>query len=455
MSELENEEADLTNPLQRQFERKIVSPFDSFVHYQISGGVVLVAATIAALWLANSPYRDVYRALDEITFGVHAGDWQLTKSLHHWVNDGLMALFFFVLGLEIKREMLAGDLRDRQRFTLIAMAAVGGMVVPAAIFAGFNMHDASLRGWAIPMATDTAFAIGALALLGSRVPKAATLFLVALAIVDDIGAILVIALFYTDTISFAALGAALGFLLVLILFNVLGLRRPALYALVSVMLWLAVLYSGLHATLAGVLAALAIPARPRVVPRRFIARTRSLLRRVDTISPQQSILADEQQHAAVEEVEREAQLATTPLQRWKHSLEMPVTFFVVPVFAFLNAGVEISTSSLSGIFSSPVAVGVVAGLVFGKVIGITLMSWLGIHFGLGRLADDVTLRHIIGIGLLAGMGFTMSIFIATLGFADSPALLLDAKMGILAATFLAGSLGMAWLWVTPAATRKN
>lgn len=308
MSLPDNEKADLTNPLQRQFERKIVSPFDSFVRYQISGGVVLVAATIAALWLANSPYRDIYKIFDEITFGVHSGNWQLTKSLHHWVNDGLMALFFFVLGLEIKREMLAGELRDRQHFTLIAMAAVGGMTVPALIYVAFNPDDVSLRGWAIPMATDTAFAIGALALLGTRVPKAATLFLVTLAIVDDIAAILVIALFYTSTITFAAVGAALGFLLLLILFNVLGLRRPVPYALVSVMLWISVLYSGLHATLAGVLAAFAIPARPRIVPHHFVARARSLLRRVDVVSPQQSILADEQQHAAVEEVERRRSL---------------------------------------------------------------------------------------------------------------------------------------------------
>jgi NhaA family Na+:H+ antiporter len=418
----------LTNPLQRRFE-KFTSPFDAFVRNEISGGVILVLATIAALWLANSPFREIYHVLGNVEFGLYTGDWRLSKSLHHWVNDGLMALFFFVLGLEIKRELLAGGLRDPKQSILVIMAALGGMMAPAAIFVALNVGDDTLRGWAIPMATDTAFAIGALALLGKRVPRAATVFLVALAIVDDIGAILVIVLFYTETLVLEALGAAVILLALLVLFNVLGLRRPAPYVLVSALLWLAILNSGVHATLAGVLAALAVPARPRVEPHWFIERMHRLLRRFEEAKQsEQTILEDGRQHMVVEDVEHVARLTTTPLQRWERALEKPVTLFVVPIF------------------SSSLSLGVAAGLLFGKVIGITSMSWLGMRFGFGQLPHTMGMRHVVGIGLLAGMGFTMSIFIATLGFSSTPALLLDAKMGILTATFLSGTAGMAWLW---------
>jgi Na+:H+ antiporter, NhaA family len=434
-------------PWEQAFDR-VLTPFEEFVHKQTTSGMLLMAAAILALVLANSVLSPLYQHLVHTEIALTVGDWRLAKSLHHWVNDGLMALFFFVVGLELKREMLVGELADPRHSALPIAAAIGGMVVPALIFYAFNPDGAAARGWGIPMATDIAFAIGTLVLLAGRIPKALITFLVALAIVDDLGAVLVIALFYTETLSWLPLAAAGGLMLLMIAFNLGGIHSVGPYLFIAVLLWYALLQSGVHATLAGVLGAFAIPARPKYDPMKFSSHVRELMARFDASHvPGRSIMTNDELKAVVQTLENAVHRVKTPLQRLEHVWHLPVAFLVIPIFALTNAGIPIEFSSLGATLSHPVTFGVVLGLVLGKFIGIAGASWLMLKLGIGQLPSGTRFTQIMGVALLGGIGFTMSIFIAELGFAETPELLLMAKTGILAGSLLAGLGGTLWLYL--------
>jgi len=426
---------------------RVLSPFQEFISDQKTGSVLLVICTLGALFVANSPLAHEYEALVETPAGFVFGEVSFRMSVRHWINDGLLSLFFFLLGLEIKREILVGELRDPRQSLPIVAGALGGMLIPTTIFFALNSELETIHGWGIPMATDTAFAVGILVLLGRRIPVALFIFLTALAIVDDLGAVLVIAVFYTKSLNLPLLGLAAAFLLVLAGCNASGLRRPFVYFFGGALVWLAMLGSGVHATVAGVLVALTIPARPKLEPRWFVREARGLIDELEQVEAKSDkpVLASEDHHDVVERVHDTAEKATTPLRRWEHFLERPIALFVIPLFALANAGVPIDAQSLSALSSDRLAQGIVLGLVVGKSVGIALMTWLALRLNLGHLPRDVTMRHIVGVGLLGGMGFTMSIFIAGLGFADKPDALVSAKTAILLASLVAGICGYLWL----------
>ncbi|HHL45567.1 MAG TPA: Na+/H+ antiporter NhaA [Gammaproteobacteria bacterium] len=427
---------------------KILTPFEEFIHRQTTSGLLLMACALLALVAANSALAGFYQHLVHTPVGFNVGGWVLEKSLQHWVNDGLMALFFFVVGLELKREMMVGELAVPSQAVLPIVAAIGGMVVPALLYFAMNSDGDAVQGWGIPMATDIAFAIGALALLASRVPKALITFLVALAIVDDLGAVIVIALFYTDEIVWNALAMVAVLLGILIVLNFAGIRKPLPYFLIGILLWFAMLKSGVHATLAGVLTAFAIPARPKYDPVLFSQHVKDLIARFDkSYRPGESIMKNEEQRAIVQTLENGVSLVETPLQRLEHSLHMPVAFLVIPIFAFINAGIPIDFDTFGETLMHPVTQGVLLGLVVGKFIGIAGASWLALKLGVAQLPAGTSFSQIAGVSLLAGIGFTMSIFIAELGFAGQPENLLMAKTGILAASVLAGVSGYVWLFL--------
>jgi NhaA family Na+:H+ antiporter len=421
----------------------ILTPFEEFVHRETALGVILIFCTITALALANSPLAAAYDRLLHTHIAFSVGAFTVDHTLHHWINDGLMAFFFFVVGLEIKREVLEGDLSNFKVATLPIIAAAGGMLVPALIYAAFNKSLPTADGWGIPMATDIAFALGVLALLGDRVPKALFTFLVALAIVDDLGAVAVIAIFYTETIAIGALGLAGVCLSVLILFNLGGIRNPIPYFIVAVVLWFAMLESGIHATIAGVLGAMTVPIRPKVKPEHFSEHLRRLLDKFDALDEgSMTLLNSARQRAIVQAVESGVHKVESPLQRLEHSLHLPVAFLVVPVFALANAGVPIDFAGLGETLTQPVTLGIGLGLIVGKLIGVAGFTLIAAKLGLGQLPDGCRAAHIVGVALLAGIGFTMSIFIAELAFRnDPPEILLAAKTGILVASFIAGLLG--------------
>jgi len=418
---------------------QVLMPFQEFFRSKSTSGILLIVGALAALVWANSPWADSYDALWETRFTVGFGAAALSKPVILWVNDGLMALFFFVVGLEIKREFLVGELSSRSQAVLPIAAAVGGMVVPASLFVLANLGEPSISGWGIPMATDIAFALGILALLGDRVPYQIKIFLTAVAIVDDIGSILVIALFYTADISFVMLG--LGALCLALAFagNRMGVRTPVFYALVGCLLWFFVLKSGVHSTVAGVLMAFAIPARTRCDAEAFSFNASRLLDDYrGAAGPGESVLTNQDMHSSLLSMQRIVTRAQTPLQRLEHGLHPLVDYVVMPVFALANAGV-----SLSGGISAPAApaaLGTALGLVLGKPVGIVLMVLFIIRFSEGY-PRGVTFRHFLGAGLLGGIGFTMSLFIATLAFANEPELLAGAKTAVLGASLVAGVAG--------------
>nr|WP_255537834.1 Na+/H+ antiporter NhaA [Motiliproteus sp. SC1-56] len=425
---------------------RIRVPFEAFLRDQTTSSLLLFTCMVAALALANSPYAEAFSALLHTPIGVYLGDYRLEKSLSHWINDGLMPLFFFILGLEMKREILAGEFQDPRRGLLVICCAIGGMAAPALVYLALNSNAPALQGWGIPMATDTAFALGVLVLLGKRVPPGLVTLLVAIAIVDDMGAVLVIALFYTDTVDWSLLGSGSLALVLMLLLNVAGIRRAWPYALMSAALWAAFLFSGVHTTVAGILAALTVPASPSHGHRQFMKRIKKLLSRVDDKrEPRSPILGDAEAHELIEEIENTAYQATTPLQRWERTLETPVGLFVLPLFALANAGLSLTSEELLSALAAPATLGVGLGLVLGKFVGILGGCLLAIWTGLGRLPEGVLPGHVGGMALVGGMGFTMSMFIATLAFGQNPELLAQAKVGILGGTFAAGALGALWL----------
>ncbi|MBF0250979.1 MAG: Na+/H+ antiporter NhaA [Alphaproteobacteria bacterium] len=436
-------------PWEKAFDR-IVTPFEEFIHKETASGLILMACTVVALFLANSFLREHYEHLLHAELAISLGGWELRHTLHHWINDGLMALFFMVVGLEIKREVIVGELSDFKAALMPVVAAVGGMVFPALFFYAFNMGTPSAGGWGIPMATDIAFAVGVMVLLGSRVPKSVLTFLVGLAIVDDLGAVVVIAVFYTEQIYANWLGVAFATLAVLIAFNRAGIRKPWPYFLVGIVMWFAMLQSGVHATLAGVLTALTIPVRPKFSHRLFVDHMGKVL---DALRGAQGskdapktecIIHDNDSRALLQTLENGVHSVESPLQRLEHSMHMPVAFIIIPLFALANAGIPLDLGALDRTLAHPVTLGVMAGLVGGKLAGIAGLTWLAVKLGLGKLPAGMTFRHLIGVGLVGGIGFTMSIFIAELGFAGSPEFLLMAKTGVLFASLIAGICGYLW-----------
>ena len=434
-------------PWEKSFD-KILTPFEEFIHRQTTSGLLLMGTAILALVLANGPLTSAYEHLVHTPIGLTIGGWTLEMTLQHWINDGLMALFFFVVGLELKRELLVGELAKPRNAALPIAAAIGGMVVPGLIYFAINPAGDAALGWAIPMATDIAFAIGALALLASRVPKALITFLVALAIVDDLGAVTVIAVFYTDTIALVPLGVAGTLFLMLIVFNLIGIRKILPYFIVAVFLWYAFLQSGVHATLAGILGALSVPATPKYDPERFSQHVKELMRRFDVShEPGKSIMTNDALRAVVQTLGNGVHSVETPLQRLEHIWHIPVAYLVIPIFALVNAGIPLAIGSLGEILTDPVMLGVSLGLVLGKFVGITGASWLMLKLGVAALPKDTRFTQIAGVSLLAGIGFTMSIFVAQLGFGAHEDLLLMAKTGILIGSLLAGVAGFIWLYL--------
>ena len=421
---------------------RIARPFQDFARKQSSGGILLIVATAVALVWANSPWGESYAALWHTKLTVGVGDASISKDLTHWVNDGLMAVFFFVVGLEIKREILVGELSSARNAALPVAAALGGAVAPALIYSAINAGGEGAAGWGIPMATDIAFVLGVLALLGDRAPLGLKVFITALAIVDDILAVLVIALFYTSEISWSALGFGVAFLAALVVANLIGVGRTIVYAVLGAGLWLCFLLSGVHATIAGVLLALTVPAVSFMDPGAFLERGRYVLDRFEEAGEQgENVLANEERQAALHALNHAAYKLEPPLHELEHALHPWVAFAIMPLFAFANAGVTLG-GGIAETLTSPVTLGIAAGLVFGKQLGITLFAWLAVKSGISELPEGTSWRHVYGAGWLAGIGFTMSLFISDLAFSDG-SLVETAKLGILLASLVAGVVGWA------------
>ena len=420
---------------------KILRPIEYYLHHQSTAGILLLFSAFAAIVWANSPWGAVYTHLWEYEISVRVGTYEITNTVHHWINDGLMAMFFFVIGLELKREIMAGELSDIRKAMLPLVAAAGGMILPAVIFILFNPTGEANNGWGIPMATDIAFALGIISLLGKRVPLSLKIFLTALAIADDIGAVLVIAFFYTSHISTDSLVMGAIFMAVLLAANYLGIRNTLFYGLVGIGgVWLAFLMSGVHATIAGVLAALAIPARTKINEEKFIAALEEKLRQFHLIPPNDVTLLEPAQYEVIENIHELTKAAGTPLQKLEHQLHPWVSYLIMPLFALANAGIVIDTSILGELFTTNLSLGVMIGLIAGKFLGVVVFCWIMIKLKLSVLPAGMNWAHLLGAGLLAGVGFTMSLFITTLAF-DIPQFVTEAKVGIFTASIVSGVLG--------------
>lgn len=420
--------------------RGFVGYFEWFVRSEVTGSILLLGCTVTALILANSPWSGAYDDLLHTYIGVGWGDSVFKLSLHHWINDGLMVVFFFVVGLEIKRELVIGELSSFDKAALPVAAALGGMVLPAAMFFVVNAGGESVRGWGIPMATDIAFALGVLAVFGKRAPLGLKIFLTALAIADDLGAVAVIAIFYTEKIEIKAIVIAVVFLVALFAAIRLRVRRTGVLVTLMVAVWLGIFASGVHATVAGILLAMVIPVRPRLETGRFVAEAGRFLETIGKRQLDQAcIITDAEQLDAVERVHIQAGDALPLGLMLEHHLHPVQVWVILPLFALANAGVPLGGDVLA-VVASPLALGIVVGLVVGKPLGITLMSWLAVRSGKGMLPEGVTWGHVVGAGCLAGIGFTMSLFISDLAF-DDPALITAAKIGILVASLVSGILG--------------
>lgn len=418
--------------------------FRKFLHLESSSGILLLLSLVVALLWANSPWSSAYFHILEWPLGIKVGDFVYSQSFHHWINDGLMTLFFFVVGLEIKRELVAGELASVKRAAFPMIAAFGGMIVPALIYSIFNYGTEGSKGWGIPMATDIPFALGILALLGSRIPNSLKVFLMALAIIDDLGSVLVIAIFYTKEISWSGLGYAsivFGLLLILNRFNV---RRPVWYISLGILLWYFFLRSGVHGTIAGVLVAWTVPAISPINEHSFAALCRGILGRFEAASyKEETSILNHERFDAVMELELACEGVQPPLQKMEESLHPWTSYAILPLFALANAGVQIDPGLIHSLLD-PVSIGVFLGLVVGKPLGIFTACWIALKFGFPRLSGGVDWRHLLGVGMLGGIGFTMSIFVSGLAFSGS-GLLATAKISVFLASIFSGVLGWTWL----------
>ena len=417
-------------------------PIQQFMHREKSAGIVLGMSIVAAMLLANSPWSEDYFHLFEHKIGfMFNGEPYLYYSLHHWINDGLMSLFFFVVGLELKREFIGGELADPRNTILPIGAAVAGMLVPALIYAALNAGTPSYGGWGIPMATDIAFSLAIIYTLVDRVPLAAKVFLTTLAIVDDLGSVVVIALFYTSEISVVNIAVGLAFLLVMLTANKMGVKNVLFYGLLGIGgVWVAFLMSGIHATIAAVLAAFVIPADAQLPESAYLKRAAANLREFAGIQPNNVSTLEEEQVKVISRMRADTRDAIPPSQRLEHAMHPFVSFVVMPVFAIANAGVSFAGLDMQSVFSTNVAAGVALGLLVGKPLGITLSTLLLVRLGIVRPTESLTMRRVIGLGFLASIGFTMSMFISTLAFTDET-MLMQAKLGIFVASIAGGTIG--------------
>jgi NhaA family Na+:H+ antiporter len=417
--------------------RDLHLPVQEFLRTEGIGSAVLLGAAVLALVIANSPASDAFHAFWDTKVTLDLAVVEISKSLHHWVNDGLMALFFFVVGLEIKRELLHGHLSDRRKAALPIFAAVGGMAGPALIYFALNAGGEAVRGWGIPMATDIAFAVGVLGLLGRGLPAQLRVFLLALAIVDDLGAILVIAVFYTEQLAPAALGAGALVLGFIALLRALGVRSTLAYVVPGFFFWVAILESGVHATVAGVVLGLLTPAGRDYDGETALTEGRSLLDRLQAAIGRGD---HDDAQGTLGQLEELIEGTESPLERLERKLHPWTAFVVLPLFALVNAGVAVSGEALAAALASPIALGIAAGLVLGKLSGIVGASWIAVRTGVAVLPDGVDWRHITGVSLLAGIGFTVSLFITELAFTDA-AMIDTAKLAILLTSAVAGAAG--------------
>ena len=453
---MSNDFHDLLNLPRRPIDR-LLTPVTSFLRLEAASGILLLCCTMVALIWANLP-GDLWHSYETFWHGMFSVGMSspadseggglgwltgkyLQHDLHWWVNDGLMAIFFFVVGLEIKRELLVGELATVRKASIPLIAAAGGMIAPALIYIGFNLGTDNLVGWAIPSATDIAFAVGVLSLLGNRVPLSLKVFLLALAIVDDIGAVLIIAIFYSGDISLDALSMAGGFVGALVLANRLGIRRPLVYVVLGIIVWLFFIQSGIHPTVAGVVVACTVPSRIRIDADEFKTHAQASLDRFSSIGEHPGdIMTNPRRLEAVQRLEMTCEHAQAPLMRLEHVLHPWVSFLIMPLFALANAGVHLDMGSSAGGFLSPISLGVGLGLILGKQIGVMLATWLAVRGGIGELPAGVNWKQVYGVSWLAGIGFTMAMFVASLAFpvVDGSSLLDEAKVGILAGSLIAG-----------------
>jgi Na+:H+ antiporter, NhaA family len=430
------------NTAQNRFLANPRTMLERFVHSQTSGSVLLFGATVLALVWANSPWSGSYFAIWKLPLNVGRRPL-FSMDLHHWIDDGLMALFFLVVGLEIKREVVKGELSSFRQAALPIMAALGGMILPAFIYFALNRSGVGARGWGIPMATDIGFALGVLALLGKRIPSSLRVFMLALAIVDDVGAILVIAFFYTPQISISALALAGGLLAILV---VIAIRRGpiSVYVVVGFFFWAAVLSSGVHATIAGVILGLVAPIKPKWPPQDLADNAEPLLSAFRT-----QILSNDKSAAEATLTQMDQLLRGTDsiAERLERSIHPWVSFLILPLFALASAGVALSIEQLKLAILSPLALGVFLGLVVGKAVGIALFSFVAVRSKIAAMTDDLAWSGIVGVGILAGVGFTVALFISGLSFEDET-LVATSKIAVLAASLAAGFIGYTYLRFT-------
>jgi len=447
MSDPQEEKKKSSLPLeQRAKERtfpieKLIRPVEELIRNRPISGILLFLSVVAALIWVNSGAADSYHHLWQTRFTINFGDYIIDRNLHHWVNEGLMAIFFFVVGLEIKREIILGELSSWKKASLPVAAAVGGMLFPALIYLVFNMGTFGESGWGVPMATDIAFTLGILSLLGDKVPISLKIFLTALAIVDDLGAVLVIAFFYTDNLFIYYLEFALLFFGLLIGGNLLGIRNTLFYAILGIFgIWISFLNSGVHATLAGVMVAMTIPVKSKINEQKLISKIGKILVRFKNTRRVKGFYVSQQQGEIIEDIKKTRKMAESPLQTLEHTLNPFVSFFVLPLFALVNSGIHFSSDLWSSL-SSNISLGIIFGLIIGKAAGIAGFSFLFVKSGISELPKDSNWGVMIGAGIMGGIGFTMSIFISELAF-PSEEVRTQAKMAILIASTLAAIIGM-------------
>jgi NhaA family Na+:H+ antiporter len=451
LAEVPPRAANITGTFQEQPLVLALTPLQHYVRTSISGIGLLLLGTAVALAMANSPLSDTYARFwgTELTVGV--GEYGITETLQHWVNDALMALFFFIVGLEIKREVLVGELRYPRQAALPIAAAFGGAIFPALFYLLINVGGDATHGWGVPIGTDTAFSLGIISLLGARVRPQLLVFLTAFAIIDDILAVLVIAVFYTDSINWGSLAAAAGLLLLLVVANRAGFHRWPVYAIIGLGVWLAIFDSGIHGTIAGVLVAMVVPARSWINPSEFLVRSRKLIDDFERACfASRSMLSNEPQQHATQSLARLTEQVETPLTHFEYRLNPLVSLIILPLFAFANAGIPLR-EGFGDAIGSTVTWGVIAGLVVGKPLGITLVAWLAVRTGIALLPGAIAWRHVFGVAWLGGIGFTMSLFIAELAFsgeADAVATADAARVGVLFGSLVAGTVGFFLLRAT-------
>lgn len=416
----------------------LITPFQKFVKIESFSGILLFGATIIALIWANSPYRSLYESLWQYEIGIVTQSFELTKPLILWINDGLMAIFFFLIGLELKRELLIGELDSPKKAALPFLAAIGGMVIPVVMFIFLNKNPDTLNGWGIPMAADIAFTLAILKMIGNRVPLSLKIFLTAFAIIDDIGAVLVIAIFYSSGINWLLLAYALVLLIILFFLSYKKIHSKYLILLFGIIIWILFLKAGIHPTVSGVLLAFTVPIRQKVDVKTFTNKLNDIANEIKISTDNENYILSKKQIEQIDNLEACSDKVQSPLQQLEHRLHNWVAFFIIPLFAFANAGVSFNTDMN---FDSALIANIAICLFAGNFIGVTVMSFLSMKLRLTELPKGVNYIQILGIASLAGVGFTMSIFIANLAFVENIAFIDSAKVGILIGSFISGITG--------------